>query len=73
MNRSSASDSLLPGWARAADGLTVVLALAVLYVIVFGGIRIGAVFSMSHAVVGIDRTDRHLWPAALSGPNIPAA
>ena len=47
MNRSSASDSLLPGWARAADGLTVVLALAVLYVIVFGGIRIGAVFSMS--------------------------
>ena len=47
MNRSSASDSVLPGWARAADGLTVVLALAALYVTVFGGIRIGAVFSMS--------------------------
>ena len=47
MNRSSASDSVLPGWARAADGLTVVLALAALYVTVFGGIRIGALFSMS--------------------------
>ena len=47
MNRSSASDSVLPGWARAADGLTVVLALAALYVTVFGGIRMGAVFSMS--------------------------
>ena len=47
MNRSSASDSVLPGWARAADGLTVVLALAALYVTVFGGIRIGAVFSIS--------------------------
>lgn len=36
-----------PGWARAADGLTVVLALMALHVAVFGGIRIGAVFSMS--------------------------
>ena len=47
MNRSSAAHSVLPGWARAADGLTVVLALAALLVAVFGGIRIGAVFSMS--------------------------
>ena len=47
MNRSSAADSGLPGWARAADALTVVLAAAALYVIVFGGIRIGEVFSMS--------------------------
>ena len=46
----------LPGWARAADGLTVALAVAAAYVAVFGGIRLGAVFSMStpwRAVVGL--------------------
>ena len=47
MNQSSASGSVLPGWARVADGLTVVLALAVSYVTVFGGIRMGDLFSMS--------------------------
>ncbi len=47
MNQPSASDSVLPGWARAADGLTVVLALAALHVTLVGGIRIGAVLSMS--------------------------
>ena len=41
------STSGLPGWARAADGLTVVLALAASYVAAFGGIRIGSLFSMS--------------------------
>ena len=47
MNRSNDSGPALPGWARAADGLTVVLALMALQVIAFGGIRIGEVFSMS--------------------------
>lgn len=47
MNQSSNSGPALPGWARAADGLTVVLALMASYVIAFGGIRIGEVFSMS--------------------------
>ena len=47
MNRSNDSGPALPGWARAADGLTVVLALMASYVIAFGGIRIGEVFSMS--------------------------
>ena len=47
MNQSSASGSVLPGWARASDALTVVFALAASYVTVFGGIRIGALFSMS--------------------------
>ena len=37
----------LPVWVRIADALTVVLLLAALYVAVFGGIRIGTVFSMS--------------------------
>ena len=56
MNRSNDSGPALPGWARAADGLTVVLALMALYVAVFGGIRIGEVFSMSspwRALVGL--------------------
>ena len=47
MNRSSDSDPSLPVWARVADVLTLVLALAALYVAVFGGIRVGSVFSMS--------------------------
>ncbi|MCE2515090.1 MAG: sulfatase-like hydrolase/transferase [Acidobacteria bacterium] len=37
----------MPGWARGADILTVLLALAVLRVVVLGGVRIGTVFSMS--------------------------
>ena len=55
MTQSHASDPTLPGWARAADGLTVVLAVAAASVAVFGGIRIG-VFSMStpwRALVGL--------------------
>ena len=47
MNRSQDSASGLPGWARAADVLTVVLILTAAYVTLFGGIRIGTVFSMS--------------------------
>ncbi|MYI74390.1 MAG: hypothetical protein F4057_03465, partial [Acidobacteria bacterium] len=56
MNRSSNSGPVLPGWARAADGLTVVFALMAAYVTVFGGIRIGDLFSMStpwRALVGL--------------------
>lgn len=41
------STSGLPSWARAADGLTVVLAVAALYVAAFGAIRLGSLFSMS--------------------------
>ena len=37
----------LPRWARIADGLTLLLAVAAFRVAVFGGIRIGTVFSMS--------------------------
>ena len=37
----------LPAWARIADALTVAFLLAALYVAVFGGVRIGSVFSMS--------------------------
>ncbi len=37
----------LPVWARIADGLTLTLGLAAVYVAVFAGIRIGSVFSMS--------------------------
>ena len=47
MKRSNDSGPGLPRWARAADGLTVVLALMATYVVVFGGIRIGDLFSMS--------------------------
>ena len=47
MNRSSDADPALPVWARAADVLTLLLALAAVYVTVFGGIRVGSVFSMS--------------------------
>ena len=56
MSRSSNSGPALPAWARAADGLTVVLALLATYVIVVGGIRIGDLFSMStpwRALVGL--------------------
>ena len=56
MTRSNASDPALPGWARAADGLTVVHAVAAVYVTAFGTIRIGDVFSMStpwRALVGL--------------------
>ena len=41
------SEPSLPAWARIADALTVALLLAALYVAVFGGVRIGGVFSMS--------------------------
>ena len=37
----------VPVWVQIADALTVALLLAALYVAVFGGIRIGTVFSMS--------------------------
>ena len=37
----------LPVWARCADALTVLLALAALRVVLLGGVRIGTVFSMS--------------------------
>ena len=47
MSRRTYSDAVLPAWARCADALTVLLALAVLRVIVLGGVRIGTVFSMS--------------------------
>ena len=47
MIRPRTSTSGLPGWARAADGLTVVLAVAASYVAAFGAIRIGSLFSMS--------------------------
>ena len=46
----------MPAWARIADALTVVLLLAALYVAVFGGVRIGAAFSMStpwRALIGL--------------------
>ena len=41
------ADAGLPGWARCADVLTALLALAALRVVVLGGVRIGTVFSMS--------------------------
>ena len=47
MIRPRTTTSGLSGWARAADGLTVALAVAALYVAAFGGIRIGSLFSMS--------------------------
>ena len=50
------SESGLPVWVRIADALTVVLLLAALYVAVFGGVRIGTVFSMStpwRALIGL--------------------
>ncbi len=47
MNQRGPSGPDLPLWARAADGLTLALGLLALYVGVFGGIRIGAIFSMS--------------------------
>ena len=56
MNPPVSSQPALPLWARIADGLVVVLALAALYVTVFGGIRIGSVFSMStpwRALIGL--------------------
>ena len=47
MNRPIDSNPVLPVWVRVADALTVLLALAALRVVVFGGIRIGTLFSMS--------------------------
>ena len=47
MNRPVDSNPVLPVWVRVADALTVLLALAALRVVVFGGIRIGTLFSMS--------------------------
>ena len=41
------TDPVLPAWARVADVLTVVLALAALRVVVIGGVRVGTAFSMS--------------------------
>ena len=47
MIRQDESNSVLPAWARCADALTILLALAALRVVVLGGVRIGTVFSMS--------------------------
>lgn len=47
MNDSDRSERPLPTWARVADGLALLLALAVLSWGVFGEIRIGTLFSMS--------------------------
>ncbi len=47
MNRPIDSHPVLPAWVRVVDALTILLALAALRVAVFGGIRIGALFSMS--------------------------
>ena len=46
-NRSTNSDPVRPVWARAADVLTLLLALVAVYVAVFGGITVGSVLSMS--------------------------
>ena len=46
-NRSINSDPVRPVWARAADVLILLLALAAVYVTVFGGTTAGTVFSMS--------------------------
>ena len=56
MNRSSDADPALPAWARWADVLTLLFALAAVYVAVFGGIRVGSAFSMStpwRALIGL--------------------
>ena len=47
MNNSNCSEPPLPVWARLADSLALLLAAAVLLWGVFGGIRIGTLFSMS--------------------------
>ena len=47
MNRPTDSNPVLPVWVRLSDALTLLLALAALHVAVFGGIRIGSLFSMS--------------------------
>ncbi len=47
IGRHSEADAVLPGWARCADALTVILTLAALWVTAIGGVRIGTVFSMS--------------------------
>lgn len=47
MNQPGPPDPDLPLWARAADGLTVGLALTAIYVAVFGPLHIGTVFSTS--------------------------
>lgn len=47
MNDSDRSERPLPAWARLADGLALLFAVAVLSRGVFGEIRIGSLFSMS--------------------------
>lgn len=47
MNGQNRSEPRLPAWARIADGLSLVLAVAVLVSGVFGAVRIGTLFSMS--------------------------
>ena len=56
MKRSSDATPVLPAWAGVADVLTLLFALAAVYVAVFGGIRVGSVFSMStpwRALIGL--------------------
>ena len=56
MNPPVSSEPALPLWARIADGLTLVLAVAAAYVAVFGGFRFGTFFSMStpwRALIGL--------------------
>ena len=47
MNHPIPTNTTLPLWARIADGLTLLLAIAAVRVAILGGIRIGTVFSMS--------------------------
>ena len=47
MNGPNRSEPRLPAWARIADGLSLMLAVAVLVSGVFGAVRIGTLFSMS--------------------------
>ena len=56
MDGPSRSTPRLPAWARIADGLALMLAVAVLVSGVFGAVRIGTLFSMStpwRALVGL--------------------
>ena len=47
VNSPADSDPALPVWARTADAVTVVLGIAAACTLVFGGIRVGTLFSMS--------------------------
>ena len=47
MNHPTDTAPALPLWARAADAVTVLLGLAACNIAVFGGIRVGTLFSMS--------------------------